>query len=211
MTFEDTFPGDLVSITVHNNGKKLNLESKLVTVVDNCLVVEPFQMNDAIINFPNSVDIEMMVVHQTETPLYWQKVNVTTKLYHDKNHHVITSKLPGVKMNRRASFRVYIGQSVKLNGVKEDAINCTLRDISSTGFSVLVTKDINIELHKKIMAEYSDRSMNKYYELSGRPVRKLETGNYMCYGCVLDKRNPDLESYLTQKQLANRPNARKEF
>lgn len=210
MTFEDTQQGDLVVITVHIQNKKISLESKIINVIDNSLICEPFMANNAIVNFYRNMEIEMIVVHPNSTPIYWQRVYVDLKTYHESNCHIITTNLPGIKMNRRNSFRVYIGQSVKITGANDQTIQGTLKDLSSNGFAILVAKDVEYELHKKLTVEYLDNKYQKYFELSGRPVRKQEMEHYMCYGCILDRRNPDLENYLSQKQMENRPNTKKE-
>lgn len=209
-TFEDTQKGDLVSITIHNGDNKMTMESHIINIVDNCLVVEPFLVEGAILNFPPNMDIEMMVVHPESTPLYWQKVNIVIKLYHEQNCHVIMSKLPGVKLNRRNNFRVFVGSNCKMTGATKEPINVTLKDISNSGFAVLVNKDVEIDLHKKISVEYTDNSFQKFFELSGRPIRKAEINNQTLYGCILDRKYPDLEGYLTQKQMEKRPNRKKE-
>ena len=211
MTFNDTQVGDIVNITVSNNDKELTMESSILAIVDNCLVVNPFTVNGVMLDFPKNLDIKMLVLHPDTTPYFWQKISIDKKVYHEKDVHVITSKFPGVKMNRRNNFRVYIGANVLLSGVNEGKpIKATLKDISNSGFAVLVPTDLELGLHQKISFEYSDTAFKKYFELSGRPIRKAESDSYNLYGCILDKRYPDLENYLAQKQMENRPNRKKQ-
>lgn len=210
MTFEDCQPGDKVCLTLKSAGKKLNMESSIINIVDNCLVVEPFKMNNAILDFPKNIEIEMMVVPSAgDVPYLWQRVFVSMKVYHEQNVHIIQSKLPGIKMNRRGNFRVFLGNYAKLSNVSENPINITLRDLSSGGFAFLTDKSVDIPLHAKVTVEYSDQSMQKYFELSGRPIRKVEQETNILYGCILDRRNPELDNYLNQKQMSTRPNANK--
>lgn len=211
MTFEDCQAGDMVCLTLKSEEKKLNLNSKIINVVDNCLVVEPFKMNDAIIDFPPKLDIEMLVIPgEGQVPYMWQKVTVALKLYHDENAHIIKSKLPGVRMNRRANFRLFVGGSAKLQNFGPHPVNITLKDVSNSGFAIIVDDTTQIPLHTKITVEFVDNSMQKYFELSGRPIRKVEMEKkQVLYGCILDKRYSELENYINQKQMASRPNARK--
>lgn len=210
MTFEDTQVGDLIVITVHVQNKKVSLESKIKNIIDNSLIAEPFMVNKSVLNFQRNMEIEMMVVHPNSTPIYWQKVYVDLKPYHDENCHIITTNLPGIKMNRRSNFRVYIGQNVKVIGIGDQPIQAELKDLSIKNCTLLINKDIEVEVHKRLTLEYLDIKTQKYFELSGRPVRKQEFERYNAYGVILEKGSADLENYLTQKQMENRPNSKKE-
>ncbi len=211
MTFADLNQGDQVTLTVYAGEEQMVFKSTILNIVDNCVVIEPILVEGAILNFLKDMKIEFMAVHSGETPIFWKSVKVEVKLFHDRNVHVISSGLPGVKLNRRNYFRVYIGKNVKMNGGKDGPMNVMLKDISGSGFAVMLDKKSTLELHKKISVEYSDQSLQKYFELSGRPIRTEVTDSYNVYGCVLDRHNPDLDSYLNQKQMENRPNNRIKF
>lgn len=212
MTFEDCQQGDRISITLKSGGKKLNFESTIINIVDGCLVVEPFLMNNAILDFPMNVEIEMLVIpSKGDVPFLWQRVYVSRKVYHEKNVHIIQSKLPGIKMNRRGNYRLFVGAFAKITDLGDKPINITLKDVSNSGFAVITDKSLDIPLHTKFTVEYLDNAMQKYFELSGRPIRKMEIEReQVVYGCILDKRYPELEGYITQKQMALRPNAKKD-
>ena len=188
---------------------KLDMESKIINIVEGCLVVEPFRLNNAILDFPKGMDIELMVVPPDDVPYVWKRVEVAMKVYHDTNVHVIKTRLPGIRMNRRSNFRVFIGTPSKITNITEKPINTTLKDVSNNGFAILTDKKTDIPLHTKITVEYLDQEMQKYFELSGRPVRKLEQEQNILYGCILDKRYPELENYINQKQLSMRPNSQR--
>lgn len=209
MTFEDLNEGDLVSLTAGEGKNKMTFQSKIIKIIDNSIVIDPILVDNILLKFPANIPVEMMVIQPQATPIFWQKVAVNVKIYHEKNVHVITSKLPGVKLNRRSCFRVPIGASVKMNGGPKENMNVTLKDISSSGFAVMTDKDIKLEMHKKISVEYMDNSLKKFFELSGRPIRTAEINNYNVYGCILDGRYSELDSYLNQKQMENRPNRKK--
>ena len=211
MTFSDTNVGDKVLLTVNSGDNQMVFETTILNIVDNCLVVEPIIHEGAMLQFPYSVVIEMLVIHPDSTPLYWKRVFVDIKVYHEMNCHVIKTNLPGIKFNRRNNFRVYIGMNAKMSGEFDKTLNVTLKDVSNSGFAVLINKGTQIELHKKINIEFTDNSLKKFIELSGRPIRTLETDSHNLYGCILDKRYPELESYISQKQMENRPNRRIEF
>lgn len=201
MTFNDIQIGNPISITVSNNGKQVTLNSNVINIVDETLIVEPFISNGNFLNFPRNMEIEMLVVRENDTPLYWQKVYIDPIKFREQSCHQIRTNLPGIKYNRRSSFRVPLTVAVTLKPTMDTSAPAVLKDLSVRSYSILVAKNIDLELHKKIAIEYSDKANDKFFELAGRPVRKSELQNYNLYGCIMDKRYPDLENYLAQKQL----------
>lgn len=206
MTFEDVEQGNPLIITIKTGSKQATLESSTINVVDGCILADPFMSGGNIVSFPKNIDIELLVVRDADVPFYFQKVYIEQTKYHDHTCHLIRTNLPGIKYNRRSSFRVPITAPIKIDLGAENTINATLKDLSTGSYSILVDKKIELPLHKKITIQYSDQANQKYYELSGRPVRKSELQNYNLYGCILEKRIPDLDGYLAQKQLETRRN-----
>ncbi|MCR5634803.1 MAG: hypothetical protein K6F90_05780 [Lachnospiraceae bacterium] len=212
MTFDDLEPGNQISLTISNERGKMQIFTKIMTIIDNSLVVEPLMVDGVVVNLTGNYEVEMLVIRQEgEVPIYWQRVRIDNKMYHEKECNVITSKLPGVKLNRRSCFRVGIAAQVKVNGIGSEPMNLNLRDLSANGFSLAVPKDLEIEFHKKLTIEYLDQRNQTFFELGGRPIRKNEMNGMAIYGGVLDRRMPNLEAYLTQKQMENRPNSRKQI
>ncbi len=212
MTFDDLEPGNQISLTISNERGKMQIFTKIMTIIDNSLVVEPLMVDGVVVNLTGNYEVEMLVIRQEgEVPIYWQRVRIDNKMYHEKECNVITSKLPGVKLNRRSCFRVGISAQVKVNGIGSEPMNLNLRDLSANGFSLAVPKDLEIEFHKKLTIEYLDQRNQTFFELGGRPIRKNEMNGMAIYGGVLDRRMPNLEAYLTQKQMENRPNSRKQI
>lgn len=206
MTFEDIESGNTIVLTISNGERQATLNSRVINVIDGSLLCDPFESNGGIVNFPANLDIEMMVVRDNDVPLYWQRVHVDQQKYHERTCHVIKTNLPGIKYNRRSSFRVPLTAPVKLEVTTDSVISATLKDLSTSSYSILVDKNKELELHKKICVQYTDQPNQKYFELTGRPVRKTELQNYNLYGCIMDKRYPELDGYLAQKQLETRRN-----
>ncbi len=202
MTFNDTEQGDAITITVHSGNKKLSLDSKIINIIDDSLVVEPFVVNGTMLTFPPQLDIELLVIRQT--PYFWQKVTINPIVYHDQNCHVITTKLPGIKFNRRNNFRVFIGEMGQLVDNKGEKYPIIVKDLSNSGFAFTIKKDIEIEMQKLVTLSFTDKEQQRYFELVGRPIRRYEVENSMVYGCILSKRYMELENYLAQKQMEHR-------
>ena len=210
MTFEDLEQGNQISLTLSNERGKMQIFTKIENIVDNSLVIPPLMYEGMPINLTGHYDAEMLVVRgEGEVPIYWQKVIIEKKIYHDQDCNVITSKLPGVRLNRRSCFRVGIASQIKVAGIGDEPRNVMLKDLSANGFSITVPKDLEIEFHKKLLMEYVDHRNQKTFELGGRPIRRNEMNGMAVYGGVLDRRSSELESYLTQKQMENRPNAKR--
>lgn len=211
MTFNDTQPGDAITITVHSGNKKLSLESKIINIVDESLVVEPFIVNGSMLTFPPVYDIELLVTHSDQTPYFWQKVSINPIVFHNQNCHVITTKLPGIKFNRRNNFRVYIGENGQLVDSKGEKYSVIVKDLSNSGFAFCISKDIEVEMQKIVTLSFTDKEHQRYFELAGRPIRRYEIDHYMVYGCIMIKRYVELENYLAQKQMEHRMNNRPNY
>lgn len=205
MTFEDAEQGNSIFVIIKDNNRQTTLESRIINIVDNKIIADPFMVNDAIVQFPKSLLTELLIIRDSDVPIYFQRVYIEQQKYHDSSCHMIYTNLPGIKYNRRSSFRVPLTSPIKIN-VDGKTMNATLRDLSNSSFSILLDKSKDLDLHKKFSVEYCDQPVQKYFEFYGRPVRKAELENYNLFGCIMEKRLPELDGYLAQKQLETRRN-----
>ena len=205
MTFEDAEQGNSIFVIAKEENRQTTLESTIINIIDGKIIANPFMVDNAIVQFSKSMVTELLIIRQADIPIYFQKVYIEQQKYHERTCHVITTNLPGIKYNRRSSFRMPITSPIKIN-IEGTSIHATLKDLSNSSFSILIDKSKMLELHKKISVEYSDQPNQKYFEFSGRPVRKAELQNYNLYGCIMEKRLPELDNYLAQKQLETRRN-----
>lgn len=203
MTFEDAKQGNSIFVIVKEDNRQTTLESHIINIVDNTIIADPFMVNDAIVQFPKSLVTELLIIRDNDVPIYFQRVYIEQQKYHERTCHMISTNLPGIKYNRRSSFRVPLTSPVKINS-DGTVINATLKDLSNSSFSILLDKSKDLELHKKISVEYCDQPVQKYFEFYGRPVRKAELQNYNLFGCIMERRLPELDGYLAQKQLETR-------
>ena len=205
MTFEDAEQGNSIFVIAKEENRQTTLESTIINIIDGKIIANPFMVDNAIVQFSKSMVTELLIIRQADIPIYFQKIYIEQQKYHERTCHVITTNLPGIKYNRRSSFRMPITSPIKIN-IEGTSIHATLKDLSNSSFSILIDKSKMLELHKKISVEYSDQPNQKYFEFSGRPVRKAELQNYNLYGCIMEKRLPELDNYLAQKQLETRRN-----
>ena len=201
-----------MSITVSNARTDISLSSNIVYVEDNKLYVEPFVYEGAILNFDSTnVTISMIAYEEEKSPYLWQVIYITREVRDNRTYHVITSNMSGVKINRRENFRLFLGIEATARIMGGPVFGVIIKDISSTGFAILVDMNSPIKIHKNdiMQIEFSDKAFEEEFVLSGRVVRMDKTDKYFLYGCRMTTTNPAVDKYIANKQLENRVNARK--
>lgn len=201
-----------MSITIANARTNISLNSNIVFVEDNKLYVEPFVYQGAILNFDSTnVSISMIAYEEEKSPYLWQIVHIVKEVRDNTTYHVISSNLSGVKINRRENFRLFLGIDATATLMGGRPIQVIVKDISSSGFAVLVDMNNPISVHKNdiMQLEFSDKAFEEDFVLHGRVVRMDKTDKYLLYGCRLVSENPAIDKYIANKQLENRVNAKK--
>ena len=201
-----------MSITIANARTNISLNSNIVFVEDNKLYVEPFVYEGAMLNFDSAnVSISMIAYEEEKSPYLWQVVHITKEVRDNTPYHVISSNLSGVKINRRENFRLFLGIEATATLMGGKAFDVIVKDISSSGFAVLVDMNSPIKIHKNdiMQLEFVDKAFEEDFVLNGRVVRMDKTDKYLLYGCRLVAENPVIDKYIANKQLENRVNAKK--
>lgn len=198
-----------MSITIANARTNISLNSKIAFVEGNRLYVEPFVYEGAVLNFESAnVTISMIAYEEDKTPFLWQVVRIEKEKRDNVLYHVISSNLSGVKINRRENFRLFLGIEGKATLMGAQPFDVLVKDISSSGFAILVDMNKTINVHKNdlMQIEFTDPSFNESFSLIGRVVRMDKTEKYLLYGCRLASENPAIDKYIANKQLENRVN-----
>ncbi len=201
-----------MSITIANARTNISLNSNIVFVEENKLYVEPFVYEGAVLNFDSTnVSISMIAYEEEKSPYLWQIVHIGKEVRDNTPYHVITSNLSGVKINRRENFRLFLGIDATATLMGGKPFDVIVKDISSSGFAVLVdmTKPISVHKNDIMQLEFLDRSFDEDFVLNGRVVRMDKTDKYLLYGCRLVAENPAIDKYIANKQLENRVNSAK--
>lgn len=199
-----------MSITIANERTNISLNSNIVFVEDNKLYVEPFVYQGAVLNFDSTnVTISMIAYEEEKSPYLWQVVHIVKEIRDNTPYHVISSNLTGVKINRRENFRLFLGLDGTATLMGGQPFDVVVKDISSSGFAVLVDMNKPITVHKNdiMQLEFVDKSFEEDFVLSGRVVRMDKTDKYFLYGCRLATENPAIDKYIANKQLENRVNS----
>lgn len=201
-----------MSITIANARTNISLNSNIVFVEDNRLFVEPFVYEGAVLNFDSAnVSISMIAYEEEKSPYLWQVVHIVKEIRDNTTYHVISSNLSGVKINRRENFRLFLGIDGTATLMGGKPFEVLVKDISSSGFAVLVDMNKPISVHKNdiMQLEFSDKTFDEDFVLNGRVVRMDKTEKYLLYGCRLVSENPAIDKYIANKQLENRVNSAK--
>ena len=212
MEIYELTPAHKMSITIANARTNISLNSNIVFVEDNRLFVEPFVYEGAVLNFDSAnVSISMIAYEEEKSPYLWQVVHITKESRDNITYHVISSNLSGVKINRRENFRLFLGIEGVATLMGGKPFDVLVKDISSSGFAVLIDMNKPISVHKNdiMQLEFSDKSFDEDFVLNGRIVRMDKTDKYLLYGCRLVSENPAIDKYIANKQLENRVNSAK--
>ena len=199
-----------MSITIANARTNISLNSNIVFVEDNKLYVEPFVYEGAVLNFDSAnVTISMIAYEEEKSPYLWQVVHIAKEVRDNTSYHVISSNLSGVKINRRENFRLFLGIEGTATLMGGQPFDVLVKDISSSGFAVLVDMNKPINVHKNdiMQLEFVDTTFNEDFVLNGRVVRMDKTDKYLLYGCRMVSENPVVDKYIANKQLENRVNS----
>lgn len=199
-----------MSITIANARTNISLNSNIVFVEDNKLYVEPFVYQGAVLNFDSAnVTISMIAYEEEKSPYLWQVVHIVKETRDNVSYHVISSNLSGVKINRRENFRLFLGFDGTATLMGGQPFDVVVKDISSSGFAVLVDMNKPISVHKNdiMQLEFVDKTFDEDFVLTGRVVRMDKTDKYFLYGCRLATENPTIDKYIANKQLENRVNS----
>ncbi len=210
MEIYELTPEHKMSITIANARTNISLNSDIAFVEGNMLYVEPFVYEGAVLNFDSAnVTISMIAYEEEKSPFLWQVVHIAKEIRDNKAYHVISSSLSGVKINRRENFRLYLGIDGQVSIMGGKSFTAQIKDISSSGFAILVDMNLPISVHKNDMMQiqFSDATFDEEFVLTGRVVRMDKTDRYLLYGCRMAADNPAVDKYIANKQLENRVNS----
>ncbi|MDO5574158.1 MAG: PilZ domain-containing protein [bacterium] len=118
----------------------------------------------------------------------------------------------GIEYNRRSAFRCFLGHNTSLT-LEDDSkqYRAILKDISSTGFGIVLTSDVlppeKLEIGMKCNTTINDRIdrfNNVNIGLQGTVCRVTEVdgGKYVC-GCELLLRSYEIDKYISLKERIN--------
>lgn len=200
--------GSIINITVSKDDASINLTTTAVGYREGGLYVNPFMYEDALVAFDiPGLAIEMMVVREGEAPYYWKRVLVAKTYVDDTLYHVVISDLAGARLNRRNSFRVFVGEEGSAMQVPgAERIPILIKDISATGIGFIIKgEDVpSYKLGDKVHITYTDNEERFKIDVIAKVVRTGRNEAGYLYGCSFAKVYPQLNKYVAHKQVKNR-------
>lgn len=172
------------------------------------ILADPIYREDKVVSFKaKNLVIHLLVKYTDKTPQIFKNVTVMLMKKQDNSLcYSITCENDSKIFNRRESFRCFAGTptTIKL-ALSSDAHEATIRDVSTGGFSVICSSDVEFNngmvLHVLLEDYIEEISENFTFHLYGIVVRKQELNNgRVLYGCKMNNKIAGLETYVVKKE-----------
>jgi len=190
-----------VELEILMNGKKTTLLTAVEHVIGTTALLTPIQMNGKVVGFPPDCIVNFLYVGEKQV-FCWKKVKLKAVRYENKIYHSAELVGDAEILNRRGSYRVYVGEQMLLtafsaNGPKHYKVQ--LKDISETGMAFYSKEDFDIG--RTVRLNFSIKK-GQDLPLSSQIIRVQEFENRQdrLYGCKFVEKNNRLISILMSLQ-----------
>jgi c-di-GMP-binding flagellar brake protein YcgR len=169
-------------------------------IKDNSVLIYTIKVEDQTLGFSEKYLLNFLF--KIDGRLYiWENVNVKLVKYDGTIYHKIDIYGQGKPYNRRASYRMYIGEDMPLyvnTATGPSALSVLVKDISNTGVAFITNEEIDVERTFRLKLKDNNSIIN----LSGIVVRKefIPHLNSFLYGCKFNEKNNFLGKYIAKKQ-----------
>lgn len=205
MLLQEIAVGSKATILVRIGSQTLAFDTPVQEPAEDGVLTEPIYRNDKLIGFKTKgLIITVQICNLADEKVYEfnnvEILNVKTK--DGEIHHKMICKYPGKQINRRTAVRVWLGiEGVARVGVNRTAYNVIVKDISVSGISFILHKDMGIESGEMAHITFNDVDARTKFSLSAIIVRtaEMEDGRVL-YGCRLNQESPAISKYVTDKQ-----------
>lgn len=165
------------------------------------LLLSPVSVNGRVFRFDNTdTSLSIIYGYENELPIIWENVTCQTITFDTRKIYRVSETSEGVQYNRRGAFRLNIMVNCVVKMCNDTKIEVAkLRDVSKTGFSVILDKDISDTINTGIRVMFTDDGED--INISGMVVRKASYSNgRVLYGCRLMHNGNNFDSYMSNKQ-----------
>ena len=205
MLLQEIEVGSKATILVRIGSQTLAFDTIVQEPAEEGVLTEPIYRNDKLIGFKTKgLIITVQICNLSDEKVYEfnnvEILNVKTK--DGEIHHKMIAKNPGKQINRRTAVRVWLGiDGVARVGVNRTAYNVIVKDISVSGISFILHKDMGIDPGEMAHITFNDVDARTKFSLSAIIVRtaEMEDGRVL-YGCRLNQESPAIAKYVTDKQ-----------
>lgn len=190
-----------VELEIMMNGKKTTLLSAVEQIVGTTVLLTPIQIGGKVVGFPPTCMVNLLYVGENQV-FSWKNVKIKAVRYEKKIYHSAELIGDAEVLNRRGSYRVYIGEQMTLTafsaqGPKNYPVH--LKDISESGMAYFSKEEFDVgrtvRLHLAIKKGVE-------LQLSAQIIRIQEFENRQdrLYGCKFIEKNNRLVGYLMHLQ-----------
>lgn len=191
-----------IQIDVSYKENRLQYETIVQFSAFDGVFIEPIRQDDKMIDFNTTkLMINIIAEIQDAQPIIWRECSIKGVKYKKKIYHMITSPKGGLSINRRGRFRLTMGYTGTIRvGAHKGTRNVVVHDLSSSGFSFTVEKEIE-NINEEVHLVFVDSDNDTFFDLVGNIVRQQEWNNdRFLYGCKFKSVNHLVEYYIAKKQ-----------
>lgn len=209
MKINEIEEGTEVTLIIMYDEKTLNLQSTCVGKKGKDILIAALRVDGKVVNLDVSdLKVGLMIDRADKKPMMWADCEVKMIVAKGSVLVRVSSKFEGKEVNRRGNFRLSIGGPAKGRiGRNKEALQMILRDVSYSGFAVLMEEKGRYEEGMPIRVVHRDTDLDTILDLRGKIVRTEERNGRQLLGCQLDIPSAALGKYIGEKQqriLANR-------
>lgn len=201
MKLDELRPGSVVYVEATNESSQVSFQTEVVENLLGYIIVKEVQNRGEAISFASDKIIcNLIYPRQDMSPYYWENVRVTHITIADEGFHKISSNVDGRTINRRDSYRLFIGSpATVMFDLESKVIHVTVKDVSASGFSFVGGKDIMDSYFSTAKLVFAFAGYD--FSLSGTYVRKkIIDDNRVLFACRCSKKDEELERIIMQRQ-----------
>lgn len=193
-----------LNLTFQIQDKQFEFPVRVIDVDEEYIYINVIKIQDKILGFTNSsVKVNLILPLENERPIIWENIELKTLYYKNKKQSVyqISNKI-GKQYNRRGNFRIPIMiQADAQMGLHKTVEKVIVKDISSTGISILVDKNYNCKIQDELHVVFYDPALSKKINITCYVMREqqLKNGQYV-YGCKFKEESDSIMKYIQEKQ-----------
>ncbi len=210
MRIDELSPGLSVTFFVRMGNEELTLESTIQDVIPQkrLALVDVIHQDDKVITFRGqNIVVDALITFENFKPQIFKNISIALMRKSDNSLcYAFTCATESKDYNRRENFRCFVDIPTTMRSEAGGAVHdITIRDVSISGFSIILDEDLNLEMGQQIHVLLTDYikevAENFSFHMFGIVVRRQELENgRVLYGCQL--RNPvaGLDGYIMKKE-----------
>jgi len=208
MLAADLEKGHNVELEVTNGTNSITLFTSIAGILADHALLNPIMQENRIIGFNEGLTINFFYANsETERVYAWNNVSIKLVKYESKPYHLVKLTGEASAVNRRSSFRVYIGEETDITSLTSQGPKKTrvlIKDISETGFAFVTNEEYELNRIVKLTIPFNNLDIL----MQGITIRKAEseTVGQFIYGCKFAERNKLIPQYLMQVQQEKQKN-----